>query len=295
MKASKTYPFESHFLELKCGHRLHYLDEGPEPKSQHAWVMVHGNPTWSYYYRNMVLALRGESRCIVPDHLGCGWSDKPQDFRYQLEDRIDHLVELIEHLDIESISLIVHDWGGAIGMGLAERKPDKIKKIVILNTAAYNDTHIPFRISICKWPVLGTLINRGLNGFAAPALTMAVAKGKKLEKEIADMFIAPYDNWQNRVAIDAFVKDIPLSTSHPTYATLAKIESALPKFADLPLYIFWGAQDFCFNHHFYKRWRTIWPKAKATLFEDAGHYVLEDAREEIQNALLEIRSEHPDE
>lgn len=292
MRTSETYPFESHFLELEDGNKIHYLDEGP--KTKHAWVMVHGNPTWSYYYRNLVKVLKGNSRCIVPDHLGCGWSDKPQDHAYQLKDRIDHLVQLIDHLEVDSISLVVHDWGGAIGMGLAERKPETIKKIILLNTAAYTDQNIPFRISICKWPVIGTVVNRGLNGFARPALTMAVGKGKKLDEEVAAMMISPYDNWNNRVAVNAFVKDIPLEKEHPTYPVLESIEKSLHQFADLPIYIFWGAQDFCFNLHFYQRWKEFWPKAKCTLFKDAGHYVLEDEKEAIQKAVLKIREDHPD-
>jgi haloalkane dehalogenase len=287
LRKSDTYPFENHFLSLQSGHQLHYLDEGPT--SRHAWLMVHGNPTWSYYYRNAALALGEKSRCVVPDHLGCGWSDKPEGFEYSLEKRIDHLEELVQHLELDAITLLLHDWGGAIGMGLAQRLPDKIKGICLLNTAAYLDSTIPFSISICKLPWLGTFIVRALNGFAGPALTMAVKKGKKLEGEVAEMMVAPYDNWANRVAVNAFVKDIPMNPSHPSYSTLSTIEKSLEQFKDHPISIFWGAQDFCFNLHFLERWKAIWPKAKVTLFEDAGHYVLEDAGEEITASLIEFR------
>lgn len=290
LKKSDTYPFENKFLSLQSGHQLHYLDEGP--KSRHAWLMVHGNPTWSYYYRNMVLALREKSRCVVPDHLGCGWSDKPQNFDYSLKHRIDHLEELVRHLDLEAITLLVHDWGGAIGMGLAQRMPEKIKGICLLNTAAFLDQNIPFGISICKLPWIGTFIVRALNGFAAPALSMAVKKGKKLQGEIAEMMIAPYDNWANRVAVNAFVKDIPMQASHPSFSTLKEIEASLKQFEKLPISIFWGAQDFCFNLHFLERWKAIWPQAKVTLFEGAGHYVLEDAGDEIAAALIEFREKN---
>jgi len=287
MITSPTYPFESHFLKLKNGHSIHYLDEGP--RVDHAWLLLHGNPTWSYYYRNVISALSPESRCVAPDHLGCGWSDKPQAQAYLLKNHIDHVLELIQHLELTSITLVLHDWGGAIGMGVAEKLPKHIKAIVLLNTAAFPDVHLPFRIAVCKFPIIGTLINRGLNGFALAALSMAVKRGKKLKGEVAKMMIAPYDNWKHRVAIDAFIKDIPMNPSHPTFSTLQTIASALEQFKELPIAIFWGAQDFCFNLHFLQRWKAIWPKAQVHLFEEAGHYVLEDAGSAIIAALLKFR------
>ena len=115
----QLYPFDGRLYLLTNGHCLHYLDEGAGPPV----LMLHGNPTWSFYYRDLVLGLRDHFRCIVPDHLGCGLSDKPQDFSYRLEDHIRHVEELVEHLQLERVHLVVHDWGGAIGMGFATRQP----------------------------------------------------------------------------------------------------------------------------------------------------------------------------
>src|SRR6187402_3103815 len=109
------YPFESHFINLGP-HRLHYLDGGAgEPL-----LFVHGNPTWSFYWRNLILGLRDRARCIAVDHIGCGLSDKPQDYRYTLQQRIDDLVRLVEHLDLANVTLVAHDWGGAIGLGTVQ-------------------------------------------------------------------------------------------------------------------------------------------------------------------------------
>jgi len=274
------YPFSSHFATID-GHRLHYLDEGAGP----VIVMVHGNPTWSYYYRHLVQLLAPSHRVIVIDHLGCGLSDKPQDYPYHLTNHIDNLEALLLQLQISSYALIVHDWGGAIGLGVAARHPARLEKLVILNTAAFRSHRIPWRISLCRWPVLGALLVRGLNGFAAPAVFMAVRR--RLRPEVARAYLAPYDSWQNRVAVYGFVRDIPLASSHPSYAALQKVEDGLAVIAaaGIPICICWGGRDFCFNDHFYQEWRRRFPRADYHYFKEAGHYVLEDALSDIRPIL----------
>ena len=281
----KEYPFTSHYFEVQ-GHRLHYLDEGKGP----AVVMVHGNPTWSYYFRNVVKTLADDFRVIVPDHIGCGLSDKPQHYDYSLRTHISNLVELLEYLDVYPVSMIVHDWGGAIGMGYATSFPDKIEKIVVLNTAAFRSNRIPFRIRICRWPVLGSLLVRGLNGFARAALFMAVTR--KMDKDTARAYIAPYNSWKNRVAIYNFVKDIPLEKKHKSYKALLKIERELSGLNDrrIPIMICWGGKDFCFNDHFLKEWKQRFPGSECYYFEDGGHYVLEDERGVIEPLIKEFLS-----
>jgi cis-3-alkyl-4-acyloxetan-2-one decarboxylase len=261
------------------GHRLHYIDEGKGP----VIIMVHGNPTWSYYYRNLITLLSGDHRVIAVDNLGCGLSDKPQDYPYRLQNHIENLEYFIQELDIKTCSLVVHDWGGAIGMGYAGRYPERIEKIVVLNTAAFRSTRIPHRIRACRWPGIGPLLVRGCNGFARPAVFMAVTK--PLKKDIARAYLAPYNSWQNRIAISEFVRDIPLSPSHPSYKTLVQVEMNLGRLSDHPLLILWGGKDFCFNRSFYDEWCKRFPAAEKHYFEDGGHYVLEDCLEEIKPIL----------
>lgn len=272
------YPFTPKTLVIN-GHRLSYLDEGQGP----VIVMLHGNPTWSFYYRHLVMALRGEFRIIVPDHMGCGLSDKPQDYPYTLATHIENLTVLIDHLELEELSLMVHDWGGAIGMGFAGRHPAMIRALVITNTAAFTSTRIPWQIWLCRLPWLGACLVRGLNGFARPALDMAVTK--KLSSAAARGYLLPYDSWQHRVAVHAFVRDIPLTASHPSWPTLVEVETNLPKLQNKPLLILWGGQDFCFNDWFYEEWLRRFPKAQHHYFPEAGHYLLEDAGEEIEPLL----------
>lgn len=271
------YPFSSNFIDLD-GHRLHYIDEGQGP----AVVAVHGNPTWSFYYRKVISQLEKNFRVIAPDNMGCGLSDKPQNYPYTLDKHIENLSRLLEKLAIKECSLIVHDWGGAIGMGYAVRHPQSIKKVIILNSAAFRSRNIPFRIAVCKWPLFGELLVRGLNGFAWPATFMAVTKS--MNSITKEYYLRPYDSWKNRIAIHRFVKDIPLHHNHPSYTTLVEIEKGLANLDTLkiPFLILWGSKDFCFTEKFYQQWKRFFPNAEAHLFRDYGHYVLEDGYQELK-------------
>jgi haloalkane dehalogenase len=266
------YPFQPRFMEIQ-GHQLAYLDQGQGVPV----VMVHGNPSWSYLYRNLVSHLQGRYRCIVPDHLGCGFSDKPQDYPYQLHNHLENLEVLLDRLAIERCVLVVHDWGGAIGLGWAGRHPQRVAGVVVLNTAAFRANRMPLRIAVCRWPVVGEFLVRGLNGFAGAATFMAV--NKRMQPEVARGFLAPYDSWRNRVAVHRFVQDIPMNPEHPSWATLVAVEQGLEHLQDVPMLLCWGGRDFCFNDWFYQQWLRRFPRAEARYFKDAGHYVLEEAME----------------
>lgn len=243
--------------------------------------MVHGNPTWSYYFRRLVTGLRGTHRVIALDHIGCGLSDKPGDYAYVLKNHINNLEHLIEYLHIDSFSLVAHDWGGAIGIGYAVRHPQKIERIAVMNTAAFRSPRMPWRIRLCRLPIIGEILVRLCNGFAWPATFMAVSK--TMSEEVKGSYLRPYNSWRNRVAIAAFVKDIPMTPDHCSYGTLVEIEEGLEKLRRLsiPFYILWGGKDFCFNNSFYAEWRRRFPEAQHRYFADAGHYLLEDKGEEI--------------
>ena len=130
--------------------------------------MIHGNPTWSFTYRNLIKSLKESHRTIAVDHIGCGLSDKPQNYAYRLQDHIENLESLVNSLKLTNITLIVHDWGGAIGFGLATRNPHLIKRVVILNTAAFESDQIPRRINFCRLPFIGERLIRHFNAFVLP-------------------------------------------------------------------------------------------------------------------------------
>ena len=260
------------------GATMSYVDAGP--RADEIVLMLHGNPTWSYYFRHLIAAVSPKLRCVAPDHIGMGRSEKPENYGYTLATRIADIEAFVASLGTKRVHLVVHDWGGAIGFGFAAKHPEMIGRLVILNTAAFSSPHIPARIALFKAPVIGPLIVRGLNGFAWPATWMAMHE-RTLTAEEKRAYLAPYDSWAHRVAVSEFVRDIPMAPSHRSWATLAAVEQGLAQFRDRPAAILWGGRDFCFNDHFLARWREIFPQASVTRFANAGHYVLDDAREEI--------------
>lgn len=284
----ELYPFRAHYLSIS-GQRYHYLDEGQgEPL-----LLVHGNPTWSFYWRNIILALRDRYRLIVPDHIGCGLSDKPQEYPYRLSTHIDNLRQLIEELRLHDVTLLSHDWGGAIGLGAAVEEPERFARLVLFNTAAFRSQWMPWRIRICRTPLLGALAVRGCNAFARAARSMAVEKHERMTPAVRAGLLAPYDSWRHRIAIQRFVEDIPMSPRHPSYATLSSIEARLPTLRRLPMLLAWGMRDWCFTPRFLERFIEFFPDAEIERFEDAGHYVIEDAHERIVPRVKRFMQEHP--
>ena len=274
MVDKSLYPFKSNFFSPDGKNRINYVDEGLGTPI----VMVHGNPTWSFYYRNLGLIFKKNHRIIIPDHMGMGLSDKPSGYEFSIKNHMDNFGKLIDHLDLPPFHLVVHDWGGPIGLSYAVSHPEKIKSLTILNTAAFNSPEIPLRIRICKTPLLGRFLIQGFNAFAYPATIMASHKG--LSKDVKKGFLAPYRKISSRAAQWKFVQEIPLSPSHPNFDLIDKVEKGLSKIKCKKL-ILWGEKDFCFNLSFLSRWEKIYPEAKVITYKDAGHYVLEDAIWEI--------------
>jgi len=273
---SDEYPFESHYLEID-GHRYHYIDEG----SGEPLLMVHGNPTWSFIWRDLVKDLSRDYRVLAVDHIGCGLSDKPADYQYVLNRHIENLGRLVTSLDLTGVTLLAHDWGGAIGMGAAVRMPERFSRFVLLNTAAFRSTRVPRRIAVCRVPLLGALGVRGMNLFVQAAIVQAVEKKDRMTPEVKAGYLAPYDSWANRIAVHRFVQDIPLNTQHVSYQTLVDVEQGLGQFRESPMLLIWGERDWCFTLEFLKEFQQRFPQAETCTFADAGHYVLEDAHERI--------------
>lgn len=280
----RLYPFCSHHENID-GHRMHFLDEGAGDQS---FLMVHGNPTWSFYYRNLVAAWRDQYRIVVPDHLGCGLSDKPRRYPYCLRRHAENLVALIESLDLDRITLFAHDWGGAIGLSVAQVCPERFERFVLFNTGAFPPPKVPRRIAVCRTPILGKMAVRGLNLFALAAQTMATSRPQGLSAEARAGLIAPYDSWANRVGIEHFVSDIPLTRFHQTYGELERLEAGLRSGVAKPTQLIWGMRDWCFDEVCLERLREILPHAFVHRIADAGHWVVEDAADEIIDVVEEF-------
>jgi haloalkane dehalogenase len=287
------YPFESHWFDRK-GLRLHYLDEGAgEPV-----VMVHGNPTWSFYYRNLAKQLRGHRRVVVPDHIGCGYSDKPGDDRYEytLRNRVDDLEALLDALGLQdNLTLVLHDWGGMIGMAYADRHPERVARLVLMNTAAFRmpaAKKLPWQLWLGRDTPVGTALIRGMNAFAQGAARTCCTR-HPMSAALRAAYCAPYDNWADRIATLRFVQDIPLKPGDKAYDIVAGVEQRLSQFRKIPVRIFWGEKDFVFDLPFLETFQRHLPEAQVTRFPDCGHYVLEDAAEEIIPAIEKFLDANP--
>ncbi len=276
---------QGQWLDIR-GQQMHVIDKGPPGETCGTLVMVHGNPTWSFYYRRLVAHFSKRYRCIVPDHIGMGLSSKPSDevYPYSLGQRIADLDTALEQLyPTGPLTLIAHDWGGMIAMGYAMHHRPRITRVVLMNTAAFGlpvNKNLPWSLTLCRTPLIGSLAVRGLNLFCRGALLKCINHARLSKAEKA-AFLAPYNNWANRIAVHRFVQDIPLKPGDNSHACVALIERSLGQFHDCPVQIFWGGRDFVFDNDFLSRWREIWPQAAVHQFPEAGHYILEDAHEKI--------------
>lgn len=288
--SADLYPFAPNWLRLPVGARMHYLDEGPTEGP--VVLMLHGNPTWSFYWRRLIRALSPSHRVLAPDHVGCGKSDMPSDeeYPYRLAQRIDDIEALVSHLGVDRVTLVAHDWGGMIGMGWAYRHPELVSRLVLLNTAAFPmppSKRLPASLWLARNTVIGSVLVRGLNAFSRGATHLAVTR-RKLPTEVRDGLCAPYDSWEHRRAVLRFVQDIPLSENDPSFSIVQEVGAHLHEFRDRPTLICWGERDFVFDDHFLRRWESELPSAEVHRFPDCGHYVLEDAPDEIEARIKDF-------
>ncbi len=295
------YPFASQFFDLGKK-RLHFVTnlEGPwvagsvEQSNgsgidqQPVVLCIHGNPTWSFYYRSLLTSLKGICPAIAVDHLGCGLSDKPASYDYCLQNHIDNLIGFVTGLDLQRIVLVVHDWGGAIGLGAAAAMPTRIEKLMILNTAAFPPPYIPLRIAACRIPIVGSFAMLYGNAFAQAATFMAIDRLDRLPKTAKAGLLYPYNSPSNRIGIDRFVRDIPLTQQHRTYPVLERLEKNLTALRGKPTQFVWGAKDWCFRLECLTRLQKHFEHSQTRVLEDVGHYVMEEAPREVFDELRNL-------
>jgi pimeloyl-ACP methyl ester carboxylesterase len=265
------------------GHTMAYVDEGSGPPVLH----VHGNPTWSFAFRPLLATLPGDGfRAIAPDHIGMGRSDKPAlaDYPHTLGRRVADLAAFVDslHLD-EPLSLVVHDWGGPIGLSWAVDHLERVDKVVLLNTGAFPlpaGKRIPWSLQAARLPVVGDVAVRRFNAFSLGALTMGTGR-RWLDAEARRGLLAPYDSPAHRVAVHAFVQDIPTGPADPAHPVLEYLAERLPLLAARPVQVHWGMKDPVFDGVILDHLVQYLPQAEVHRYADAGHYVLEDAADRI--------------
>lgn len=292
LKLGALYPYTSNYLNIN-GFNYHYLDQGAGDPI----LMLHGNPTWSFYFRSLINALSPDYRCIVPDHMGCGLSDKPDGnaYDYSLKSRVNDLEYLMRHVNADKkLTLVLHDWGGMIGLVYALQHMEQIGRIIIMNTSGFlppQGKRLPVRLRfLIKFNRLSKILIQGLNLFSVSALYMATHKG--LSEDVKKGLTAPYDSWRNRIAVFKFVQDIPLDEAHPSYDLVKYADQHLHRLAGIPMLFCWGEHDFVFDRSYLEEWKRRFPKAEFHTLPDAGHYALEDTPEDIILLITDFLKKH---
>lgn len=286
------YPFQSRFTEVSK-QRMHYLDEG----QGEVLLALHGNPTWSFYYRNLIKQFRSQYRLVVPDHIGCGFSDKPSDksYSYRLEQRVRDVETLVHTLGLKDITLVLHDWGGMIGLAFAARNPNLVRRIILMNSSGFPlpaSKHFPIALWLSRVPLLGALLIRGLNAFAFFASWICCQR-YPLPRRLRKLYRLPYNTWKQRIAVHRFVQDIPLKPDHPSWQLVNFTSEHLEQFKKIPFQIIWGERDFVFDKHFLAEWHRRLPDAEYHSYPDAGHYILEDLGDEALTLMRDFLQRHP--
>lgn len=262
------YPFESHFFQLPIG-KMHYIDEGQGDPV----VMVHGNPGWSFEYRKLIKGLSKANRCIVPDHIGFGLSDKPFDWDYLPKNHAGNFEKLLDSLNLSNITLVVNDWGGPIGLSYAIKHPERIKKIVILNTWLWsvgNDPHYQ-KFSNMMGGFLGRFMIKNFNFFGRAVVKKAMGNTKNLTKHIHKHYYKHLEKPKDRKGCYVFPKQIIASSSW-----LDSLWQQRTKINSLPTTIIWGMKDIAFREPELNYWISNWNNPKVIKLQECGHFPQEE-------------------
>jgi pimeloyl-ACP methyl ester carboxylesterase len=294
-----TWPYEPRWFDSPDG-RMHYVDEGP--RDGRPVVMVHGNPTWGYLYRNFIPPLvEAGHRAIVPDHLGFGRSDKPRDPElYRVPRHAQRLEALLESLDLRGATVVPQDWGGPIGLYWATRHPERVDGLFVLNTFAHgfrrellppgkSKIPLPLPLRLFRTPIIGELLVKGLDAFKRGFLFgQGVVHRERLTPTVKRAYREVHSGWAERTAILVFPREIPVTGEGPVAAMNAEIEDGLRRnFRSKPVHVTWAMKDPAFLPAYLDSlWLDTFPDASVTKLDDAGHYLQEDAHELIVPELV---------
>jgi haloalkane dehalogenase len=283
------YPFESRFVATPHG-RMHYVDEGRGDPV----LCLHGNPTWSFLYRNFVKGLASDHRVIAPDLIGFGLSEKlPDPDAYSIPGHVEDVNALVEALDLDRITLVMQDWGGPIGLGVAIRHPERIRALVVMNTIGFvpgsleNGGGPPLPLRVLRVPVVGEELVQGLGLFNRLFVPVGIARPERKPALVRRAYVDVQGNWDARAGTLAFPRLIPTDREDPVVALLEQEDRFLRDF-DGPVLIAWGMKDPAFGSALLEEWRQRFPRADVLELAQDSHFVQEDAHEQIVPRIAEL-------
>ena len=264
----KLFPFQSHFLNVGKG-RLHYVDEGSGP----VLLLMHACPMWSFSFRRIIQEYSDRFRVIALDQMGFGLSDKPLDCDYRLEAHIDNLEKFVKELDLKDMIFMMHGRGATIGTGFAIRHPRLVRGFIILNSMAFSDYSLPFRLQLCRIPWIGAKIISGLNLF--------LRDFRKLPQDVASAYMDPFRDEGGRRSLQRFIEDIPCNPEDDSAQTMFEIEAGMWLLRHKKVCIIWARKDWLYRSRYLKKWKQYFPSAHVHELDKAGRTALEDASYEI--------------
>lgn len=275
----EAYPFDSHYHDHPEG-RVHYVDEG----EGRPVVTLHGNPTWSFLYRELVRGLRDDYRAVAPDYLGFGLSEKPPGFSYRPPDHAAVVADLIDHLGLEDVTLVVHDWGGPIGLHYAAEHPENVRALVVTNTFMWPIEDAAGRAfaALLGGP-LGRVLCERYNAFARYVMKLGVADRSRLPPAVHDQYLRPLATAEERTGTWVFPRELVGSRDW-----LADLWGRRSRVADLPALLVWGMRDVAFDRDDLRRWQALFPDARTVELGDASHYLHEEKGAETVEPIREF-------
>ncbi len=280
-----TFPFKPNFKNIN-GFNMHYVDEGVgEPI-----LCLHGMPTWSYLYRKFIKVLSKTNRVVAPDAMGFGKSDVPQNKNYVMQEHIDNLKELVLNLNLKDITLIVQDWGGPIGFGLAVNYPEKIKRLIIMNTS----------IGVMKEgrkPWYAPLEEKGIYKQFIMNISGLIKGGIYNKDKITDSMIeaykAPFPSEKYYIGAFVWPKDIPVGESHPSASIMKFVRNNLERLEEQKKILIWGVKDPIFPEKLISWWNKIYPGIETHKIKNASHFLQEDAPKQIIDIIKQFLDNNP--
>jgi len=286
-----SFPFAPHYHRIN-GFEMHYVDEGRgEPV-----ILLHGDPTWGYLWRACIPPIARGRRCIVPDHMGMGKSGVPdRPYPYRLEHHIANFESLMGRLDLRDVTVVVHDWGGPVGVGWVVRHPERIKRLVLTNTwafAPWPGGPLPRLLEIIRSD-RGEKFVLERNGYLEPALLGTTHHPESLTPAVLNAYRAPYPTPASRRALLCWSRDIPVVETDPSFGEMKRIERGLAQLAAVPTLLVWGMRDPVLGPDVLRMWQRLFPSAECLEIDDASHFLQEDAGERVADRIVQFLDAHP--